>query len=298
LDIIGFGALNMDEFFIVKQFSKGEKTIINSREIHPGGASANTMVGLSRLGLKTGLIGALGTDEDGKTLLNHLIAEKVDVQGIAFKKGKTGRAICVVDKKGRHNLFIDSGVNDLIGMDDINFEWLNKAETLHLTSFGCIESNKSFETQKKLVSKTTLAISFHPSYTYIKRGLEELLPIIKRSKIMFLSEDELAILTNEKTMEDGCRLLLDIGTQIMCVTRGSKGCYVSDGDLSFSLEAEKTEVVDTTGAGDAFCAGFLFGLLNNRNLKKCGRLGNKIASYCIQKVGCQTGLPTLKELKN
>lgn len=234
--------------------------------------------------------------DDGKTLLDHLIAEKVDIQGFVFKKGKTGRAICIVDGKGRHNIFIDSGVNDLIGMDDLNFEWLNKTKVLHITSFGCIASNKSFETQKKLISETMLAISFHPSYAYIKRGMKELLPIIKRSKIMFLNEVELEILTKKKAVEDGCRVLLDMGVETMCITRGSKGCHVSDGEQNLFLQVDKIEVVDTTGAGDAFCAGFLFGLAKNRNLKECGRLGNKIASYCIQKVGCQTGLPTLKEL--
>jgi len=79
---------------------------------------------------------------------------------------------------------------------------------------------------------------------------------------------------------------------------GSKGCYVTDGRESHHVEAFKVKVVDTTGAGDAFCAGFLYGLISGKSLYECGRLGNFVASRCIIKMGARTGLPTLADLKD
>jgi ribokinase len=77
-----------------------------------------------------------------------------------------------------------------------------------------------------------------------------------------------------------------------------KGCYVTDGKESHLIEAFKTEVVDTTGAGDAFNAGFLCGLIIGKSLRECGKLGNFVASKCIMKIGARAGLPSLRELKN
>jgi ribokinase len=73
---------------------------------------------------------------------------------------------------------------------------------------------------------------------------------------------------------------------------GKKGCYVTDGKEKFLIDAYKVKVVDTTGAGDAYCAGFLYGLLMEKDLYTCGKLGNLIASYKIQKKGSRKGLPT------
>jgi ribokinase len=85
--------------------------------------------------------------------------------------------------------------------------------------------------------------------------------------------------------------------EIVAVKLGSKGCYVTDGKQSHNVEPFKVKVVDTTGAGDAFCAGFLYGLISGKNLYDCGRIGNFVASRCIMKMGARPGLPYLKDLK-
>jgi ribokinase len=78
---------------------------------------------------------------------------------------------------------------------------------------------------------------------------------------------------------------------------GDKGCYVTDGNESHIVEPFKVKAVDTTGAGDAFCAGFLYGLISDKSLYECGKLGNFVASRCIMKMGARPGLPYLKDLK-
>jgi len=87
------------------------------------------------------------------------------------------------------------------------------------------------------------------------------------------------------------------GVKIVAVKLGGKGCYVTDGHEQHLIEPFKVKVVDTTGAGDAFCAGFLFGLINERSLYECGRLGNFVASRCVMKLGARTGLPFTQDLE-
>jgi ribokinase len=90
--------------------------------------------------------------------------------------------------------------------------------------------------------------------------------------------------------------MLKKGVKVVAVELGSKGCYVTDGKQGHHVEAFKVNVVDTTGAGDAFCAGFLYGLTKDKSLEECGKLGNFVASGCITKMGARPGLPTLRDL--
>ena len=90
---------------------------------------------------------------------------------------------------------------------------------------------------------------------------------------------------------------MGLGISIIAVKLGEKGCYVTDGKEEYFIEAFRVKVEDTTGAGDAFDAGFLYGLLKGKDLYDCGRLGNFVASRCIASMGARTGLPRLSELK-
>jgi ribokinase len=95
----------------------------------------------------------------------------------------------------------------------------------------------------------------------------------------------------------GAEFLLDNGINVVAVKLGSEGCYVADANENHLIEPFKTKAVDTTGAGDAFCAGFLFGLISKRSLFDCGRIGNFVASRCIMKMGARVGLPKLMDLR-
>jgi ribokinase len=109
------------------------------------------------------------------------------------------------------------------------------------------------------------------------------------------SENEVKLLTG-KDWKEGAKQLLNEGAEIVAVKLGQKGCYVTDGSQDHLIPPFKTRVVDTTGAGDAFCAGFLYGLVKKKDLFECGRLGNLVASKCIAKVGARTGLPHAYQL--
>jgi ribokinase len=111
------------------------------------------------------------------------------------------------------------------------------------------------------------------------------------------SEGELKTLTG-KAWREGAKTLLKEGARIVAVKLGERGCYVTDGKEKHLIEPFKEKVIDTTGAGDAFCAGFLYGLVKGKDLFQCGRLGNFVASRCITKVGARTGLPRLFDLRD
>jgi len=296
-DVIGFGALNVDKLYKVNMIAKEEEEgfVIDFKEA-PGGSAANTIVGLARLGLKTGFIGSVAEDREGRLLINDFRKEKVDTNGIIVsKRGRSGVVMGYIDRKGERALYVDPGVNDSLEFKGINLEYVSRTNFLHLTSFV---GEKPFEAQKELVKKLSdIQISFDPGALYARKSLTSLKPIIKRSFVMIPNEIEIRLLTG-KDCERGSKTLIEEGVSVVAVKLGERGCYVTDGKESHFVEPFEKKLVDTTGAGDAFCAGFLYGLIKGRDLYECGRIGNFVAARCISKMGARTGLPRLPDLKD
>lgn len=295
-DVVCFGALNVDRLYRVNRIAgRDEESFIIDFKEAPGGSAANTAVGLARLGLKTGFIGKVSDNREGKLLLNDFKRQNVDVDGIIVsKEGRSGVARGYVDTKGDRALYIDPGVNDSLELKEVDLKYAGNTAFLHLTSFI---GEKPFKAQKELVrGLRDVRISFDPGEMYARKGLIVLKLMIERSFVMLPSENELKLLTGKK-YDEGSKILIKKGVSIVAVKLGERGCYVTDGKESYLVEPYKVKVVDTTGAGDAFCAGFLYGLIKNKDLYECGRLGNFVASRCIEKVSAREGLPRLSDLR-
>jgi ribokinase len=297
-DAIGFGALNVDKLFLVEKIAgPDEETSVIDYSETCGGSAANAMVGLARLGCKVGFIGKTASDYEGRMLLHDFRRERVDTKGIVrTKDGRSGKVMGFVDADGQRALYVDAGVNDVIKPKDVDLDYASNTRLLHLTSFV---GEQSFETQKWLLNKipSRIQVSFDPGALYAKMGMAKLLPIIDRTSIMLPSADELEMITGKNDYAEGAKLLLDHGVKIVAVKLGNAGCYVTDGKEKHKVTPFKVKVVDTTGAGDAFDAGFLYGILGNMTLKEAARIGNFIASKCIMVIGARPGLPKLKILK-
>ena len=296
-DVVGFGALNVDKLFKVNRIAAAEEeSFIRAHSESCGGSAANTIVGLARLGCKVGFVGKVANDREGALLLEDFRTERVDTSGVTVvKQGESGKIMGFVDEKGERALYIDSDVNDTITFDEVKPDYVSQTRFLHLTSFV---GEKSFQTQKELLKNLPKAVkvSFDPGALYARKGLAKLAPIIKRSHIVMPNSKELNLITGEADYCRGADFLIGLGVRIIAVKLGADGCYVTDGRERHLIEAFKVQTVDTTGAGDAFCAGFLYGLLKEKPLQECGRLGNFVASRCVMRMGARAGLPYAKDL--
>jgi ribokinase len=297
-DVVGFGALNVDKLFKVNKLAKAEQErVIEDYAEACGGSAANTAVGLARLGCKVGFIGKVGCDREGDLLIQDFCKEGINTGGVVrAEQGKSGSVLGFVDKKGARALYINSGVNDTITIDEVNARYASQAQFLHLTSFV---GDESFQTQKKLLDAipNSTQISFDPGALYARKGFASLEPIIRKTYVLMPNAIELTFLTGEIDYCKGADLMVGRGVKIVAVKLGGDGCYVTDGRERHRIEPFKVKVVDTTGAGDAFCAGFLYGLVNGKSLFECGRLGNFVASRCVMKMGARAGLPLAKDLE-
>jgi len=303
IDVIGFGALNMDQIYgVARILTDGEAAVAEFR-LAPGGSAANTIYGLAKLDVSAGFLGAVGDDEDGRMLLEDFRSVGVDTEQISVKEAKTGTTLCLTDKRGRRALYVLPGANSLLGNTDIDLGYISQAQILHLSSFA---NEAQLDIQKQLMAEIPLSIrvSFAPGSIYTAKGLKVLAPIIKRTHVLFLNRKEVEELTGEG-FQKGANMCLDEGCQIVAITLGkgiTKGattatCYIIDGQGEYTIEGEKGYVRgDTVGAGDAFAAGFLYGLLQGKDTRECGNLGNAVATLSTAEIGARAGLPTLHEL--
>ncbi|OPX57461.1 MAG: putative sugar kinase [Methanobacterium sp. PtaB.Bin024] len=293
LDVVGFGALNLDRLFQVNQIAcKDEEGQIKNLHESCGGSAANTIIGLARLGLDTGLIGKIGSDREGETLLDNLQNEDVDIHGIIkSSNGRSGTVHGYVDRKGERALYVDPGVNDTITIQEIDPEYASNTRLLHLTSFV----GKSIQAQEELLDNIDdqITVSLDPGMIYASKGIKALKKILQRTNVLLTNQNELdLLLRSRKDQDTKINTLLNYGIEILVIKQGKKGCLVTDGVKTYLLDAYDVDCRDTTGAGDAFNSGFIYGFLEGKNIEESAMLGNFVASCCVQELGATTGLPS------
>lgn len=309
IQVIGLGAMNMDYLCQVERIIEDGEAPIRNFVLSPGGSAANTVYGLAKLGVKTGFVGAVGEDDDGDALVGSLELAGVDVTGIRTKPdADTGKVISLSDSLGRRSLYVLPGANNLLAAEDIDMKYLNRAKLVHISAFADTRQlDVSIRTVKDLA--TSVKVSFAPGALYAGLGLKRIASILEKTHVLFINRDEVRQLTGQDIMP-GARSLLKTGCKIVVVTLGggtklksgrktiTAASYVASGKDEYfvPLAPERMKIVDTLGAGDAFAAGFLYGLLNDKTLDECGRLGDLVARFSMTKPGARQGLPIRRTL--
>lgn len=307
-EVIGLGALNLDHLYMVERLLLDGEARVDKAVLAAGGSAANTCYALGRLGIKAGFVGAVGDDDAGRTATSSLSGAGVDTSAIRVKKAaSTGSALCLSDRRKRRSIYVSPGANSLLNAEDIDWPYLSHTKLLHTSSFAD-DAQLSLQIQIARQLPVVVGISFAPGAIYAKKGMDALAPVLQRTRVLFINRKEMELLTGTALLPEGTGPLLQSGCRLVVVTLGGQKqrdlpqdavCYICDGKQSLTMATprKKLPVVDTTGAGDAFAAGFLYGMLTGRGLYQCGLLGDLMAGFCISEVGARTGLPTLEMLE-
>ena len=310
IDVLGFGALNRDFLYRVPEILLDGETVVEGVTVASGGSAANTCRALAQWGVSVGFVGAVGDDAEGKAMLADLRNSGVDVSHVAIKAGvPTGRAIGLVDPQGRRSLYVEPGANNYLARNDIQPETAAPARLVHLASFvsphqltlqeWVLEqlpithhTSRTVRHARRITPRTSAKalISFAPGQIYASLGQGRLAKILRWTALLFVTEAEAEQL-------GGVGSLHRCGCEVVVETLGVRGSRVTHAGGSFCAPAFPVSVRDTTGAGDAFAAGFLLGWLREEPLETCARWGNWTASRVIQAEGANSDLPTVEELE-
>ncbi|MDR2830663.1 MAG: PfkB family carbohydrate kinase [Methanobrevibacter sp.] len=300
-DVVGFGALNLDIIYHVDEIAKhDEESYIKSKNISCGGSAANTIVGLSNLGIKTSYIGKIADDDDGEILKMNLIRKGVYLNNLIYADiGNSGKVMGFVDEQGNRALYVDSGVNDEINISQINVQEIINSKIIHYTSFVGNSINGQIDLIDHLPKD--MILSFDPGMIYVKKGFSTIEKILDRTNILLINEKELKILLkpilNDKSnFKDMAKYLHDEGIENVIVKRGEKGVYGIKKDYEVEISPNKVVTIDTTAAGDSFNAGFLYSCLNSYSFEKSCIIANWVASTSVTSIGTSR-FPNLSQLK-
>ncbi len=253
------------------------------------GGTANVAVWLSRLGIKSSFFGKVGNDAFGRIFKEDLKNEGVVDLTTVGDNLQTGICICIIDKSGERSMIVDRGANDYIELMDVNryLHEISKADLIYFTGYSLISrvTSKSIEYLIREISGDK-TVCFNPgSYNIIGNKHRDI--IKNHCDMLILNLEEARELTKMKDIEfilEDLESLVDI----VVLTMGGEGCIVSNKDKRIMIPALRVEnVVDTTGAGDAFSAGFLKGFVERLGLEECARIGHKVASEVIRRFGAR-----------
>jgi ribokinase len=294
-DVIGLGSLNYDYIYIVDSLAHGDQqVVIKHTHSSPGGSAANTIYALARLGIKTGFVGAVGDDNDGREIFSHMASVGIDTMHVKkLTDIPTSKVLIFVDSKGERAMYSLPGANVELQVNYQDIEYLKSCKYVVLSAIPGHESmDKLIQIVNKIHKDTKLV--FLPGGLFSSLGLDTLKPIIKRSYFTILNRKELNILTNCKNKYiDGLSKLSKIGSTNVVVTAGKDGAIVYSNGQSLNVPTPilaDDKVVDSTGTGDAFTAGFLYGALERKKMQEAAFYGNLAARACIRVVGARAGL--------
>ena len=263
--------------------------LVETIRMSPAGTAGGTAVVLSRLGAQVRTFGAVGVDPIGSTLLALLEREGVDVTGLVRKADQqTSASVLPVRPGGHRPAWHCIGANGAFTLDDLYVGALDGCTHVHLGGpefLGGEAAGRLLASARSLGATTSLDI-LAPGDPDLLAWIADALP---HTDYLLPNDEQVLGFTGAPSLADGARALVAAGAGCVAVTQGSRGALVVTADEVIEVPAYAVEVVDTTGCGDAFSAGFLRGLSLGRDLRGAAELGCATAAQVAQGLGTDAG---------
>lgn len=281
---------------IEKMPEKGKLELADNISLYTGGCATNTSIALSKLGYDPYVIGKVGNDYLGDFVLKNLKENGIISTGIK-RESHTSATMVFVDKSGERSFIHSTGANSTIRNSEIDWEQLAKYDIVHIAGtflmpgFDGLETARFLKKAKSLGLITTLDTAWDSKGRWLKI-LEESLPYIDYFLPSYEEAVELSNLTKEEEIAD---FFLNKGVKNVGIKLGDRGCYLANKDKRIREYSISVDVRDTTGAGDAWAAGFLAGLAEKWSLEETCRFANAVGASAVQEIGASTGIKSKKE---
>lgn len=273
-------------------FKYGDKIPVENLSFLPGGNAANVAVGFSRLGLETAIITTIGTDELSEKIIKTFKKEKIETNLLQKENGPSNFSVSL-NFAGERTLFTYHAKREY------QLPQIPKADWVYLTSMGD-RWQKAYEGVCDFVKKEKVKLAFNPGSHQLEGDAGLLAEVLSLATVLFINKKEGQEILGEEvdSPEEILTKLKKRGPKIISLTDGANGSWaITDEGKVFSLGIFPCKIIERTGAGDAYSAGFLGGLISGLEVDEAMRWGAVNAASVIEKVGAQTGLLTVEEIK-
>ena len=301
VDLIGCGALNLDLIYrLPRSFplwdelgppgTEQQADAVVRRAVDEalanveptragGGQAANTAHALAKMGYRAAMIGRVGADDDGRFVLDVLAP--ADGRKVR-RQGETGRVYVLLDEDGERRNLVWPAANDEFAPDDVP----RRPPRCRHALFSSFVGDEPLAAQLALLDRlpADVEIAFDPGEIYARKGVKRFLPILQRCTYLFSTETELEMLCG-LSLPEALDFLLNAGVGLVIVKMGGRGARLVGRRVDMYVPPVPAEVVDVTGAGDLFAAGFIAGMIEQVGLESAGRLAAWAAGRGIAGLG-------------
>ncbi|MCZ7644463.1 MAG: carbohydrate kinase family protein [Planctomycetota bacterium] len=282
---------------------EGSMLLFDRVEQHIGGCPANTALGLARLGIRTGLVAKVADDGPGAFVKETMRRHGVDIRGFVTAKDpreSTSFSFIMVPSSGDRRIYHTLGCNGTFAPADVATRLFKGPKWVAFEGLSLMPRLFG-RNLAKLLKAARKAGARTAGDTALNSKLADWGPVFEgcweHFDVFFPSEEEAHRITGPRKPREVCRWFRERGVKIAGVKLGAKGCALETDDGYVELPAYKVKCVDTLGAGDAFMAGFLAGMLKGLHPVEAARLGNATSAHCVQALGATTGIPRLEKVR-
>jgi sugar/nucleoside kinase (ribokinase family) len=296
VDVVGIGSCTVDYFAIVPRLLGPEEKINADRmEIHAGGVTANNLTQVARLGASTGWLGLIGDDENGRIIQKAFADDGVDLSGIEIVKGEHSSLTWIpVDAAGERCIYMFPNITGKISVFQVANHFalhIRKAKHFHseASQLPIVPVKEAMRIAKEAQVRVLFDLDVSPSF-FAQSNLgtqEELTAALKLVDVLKPCKAAARELTGETDYEKIADRLLNLGPKLVAITMGADGCLIASRKQKVHVPAFRPDVVDTTGAGDAFMGGLSYALLQGWDLERVGVFANACAALCCTRVGAR-----------
>jgi fructokinase len=312
LDVVALGELLID--FTPAGYSPAGNVLF---ERNPGGAPANVLAAVSRLGGSGAFIGKVGNDQFGYFLKTVFEKNQINTKGLKFSdEANTTLAFVHLDENGDRSFsfYRKPGADTMLTVSELDFDVIKNAKIFHFGSLSMTDEPsrsatiKAVEYAKQIGKNISYDPNWRPPLWKNQMAAKEGMTLgLKYADILKISEEELEFLTGKSDLENGSELLYNSGIKFIVITLGAKGCFYRYPAGSGHLKTYDIKVLDTTGAGDAFLGGLLyyiskleipFDRIGREQIEKMIDFANAVGALCTTKKGAIPAMPTLGEVES
>jgi len=277
------GSMQLVDNVSVKKVMSGTEHL--EKKISSGGSAANTIHGLAKLNIETGFMGKVGDDEFGLFFENDL--KKSGISPKLYKSNtNSGHAVALISPDSERTFATFLGAAVELSADDLSSSHFKDFDYFHIEGY-LVQNHDLIEKALKLAKENNLKISLDlASYNVVEENLEFLNSIVEKYvDIVFANEEEAKAFTGNEPVE--ALNTLAEKCEIAVVKIGSKGSLIKNGDDIFEIGIIDVNPKDTTGAGDLYASGFLFGLVKGFSLQRCGEIASILSGKVIEVIGAK-----------
>ncbi|MCC7447319.1 MAG: carbohydrate kinase family protein [Anaerolineae bacterium] len=298
--LICYGDLCTDIFAKTDAFPQpGQDAVVDHLAFMPAGSAANCAVTAARLGVPTMFIGVVGSDLLGAMLVDDLKANHVDVTHLRQVDGTSGATIALVGANGEHTFYSYRGVNGSAAYGLVPPDLIHAGDFLHVSGYS-FQAEHSRQTALALIRQAKAVgapISLDASFHFARQARDQFCTILADLDFIFPNAEEAHLISGMDNPAEAAAIIRALGPKIVVIKQGRAGCTIDTAQGQMFVPAYPVDpVVDTTGAGDAFCGGFLAARLWGWEAANAAQIGHAAAAQVIRQWGGHVGAPTLDDL--